>query len=162
MKDRKNNMAASVRQRLLNRARERREDFGLLLTRFGTERLLYRLGESEYSGAFILKGAMLFPLWGLDEHRPTRDADLLGFGESTEAHLAEVFRDVCRVEVAGIPRAKRSGRGGDDLRECGRRHRGFPDAGLLRHSRRERVCEDLAEGLAGGAPPLKIPEEPPL
>lgn len=42
---------------------------------------------------------MLFPLWGMDEHRPTRDADLLGFGESTEAHLVEVFRDVCRVEV---------------------------------------------------------------
>ena len=45
---RRGNMAASVRQRLLNRAREQREDFGLLLTRFGTERLLYRLGESEY------------------------------------------------------------------------------------------------------------------
>ncbi len=99
MTARKNNMAASVRQRLLNRARERREDFGLLLTRFGTERLLYRLGDSEYGGAFILKGAMLFPLWGMDEHRPTRDADLLGFGESTEAHLVEVFRDVCQVEV---------------------------------------------------------------
>jgi hypothetical protein len=99
MTARKNNTAASVRQRLLNRARERREDFGLLLTRFGTERLLYRLGESEYGGSFILKGAMLFPLWGMDEHRPTRDADLLGFGESTEAHLVEIFRDVCRVAV---------------------------------------------------------------
>jgi hypothetical protein len=92
-------MAASVRQRLLNRARERREDFGLLLTRFGTERLLYRLGESEYGAVFVLKGAMLFPLWGMDEHRPTRDADLLGFGENTEAHLVEIFREVCRVTV---------------------------------------------------------------
>lgn len=99
MTARKTNMAASVRQRLLSRARKRREDFGLLLPRFGTERLLYRLGASEYGAAFILKGAMLFPLWGMDEHRPTRDADLLGFGESTEAHLVEVFRDVCRVEV---------------------------------------------------------------
>ena len=80
MTSRKINMAASIRQRLLNRAREQREDFGLLLTRYGTERLLYRLGESEYGAAFILKGAMLFPLWGMDEHRPTRDADLLGFG----------------------------------------------------------------------------------
>jgi hypothetical protein len=97
---RKINMAASVRQRLLNRAREQREDFGLLLTRFGTERLLYRLGESEYGAAFILKGAMLFPLWGMDEHRPTRDADLLGFGECSEAHLIDVFRDVCLVAAA--------------------------------------------------------------
>lgn len=34
---RKNNMAASVRQRLLNRAREQREDFNLLLTRYATK-----------------------------------------------------------------------------------------------------------------------------
>jgi hypothetical protein len=99
MTARKSNIAASVRQRLLNRAREKREDFGLLLTRFGIERLLYRLGESEYGGTFILKGAMLFPLWGMDQHRPTRDADLLGFGEDTEANLVEVFRNVCLMEV---------------------------------------------------------------
>ncbi len=96
---RRGNMAASVRRRLLNRARELREDFGLLLTRYGTERLLYRLGESEYASAYVLKGAMLFPLWGIDEHRPTRDADLLGFGDSTIEHLAEVFRTVCRMDV---------------------------------------------------------------
>jgi hypothetical protein len=95
----RDNVAASVRQRLLSRAREQREDFGLLLTRFGTERLLYRLGESEYGASFVLKGAMLFPLWGMDKHRPTRDADLLGFGENTEAHLMEVFQDVCRLAV---------------------------------------------------------------
>jgi hypothetical protein len=33
------------------------------------------------------------PLW------PTRDADMLGFGEGAEAHLVEVFRDVYRVGV---------------------------------------------------------------
>lgn len=99
MTARKVNIAASIRQRLLNRARERQEDFSLVLTRFGTERLLYRLGVSEYGAAFILKGAMLFPLWGMDEHRPTRDADFLGFGENTESYLVEVFQNVCRVEV---------------------------------------------------------------
>ncbi|MGK2906906.1 MAG: hypothetical protein ACSLFH_11245 [Desulfuromonadales bacterium] len=36
MTARKTNMAVSARQRLLNRAREKREDFGLLHTRFGT------------------------------------------------------------------------------------------------------------------------------
>jgi len=35
------NVAASVRQRLLNLACERKEDFGLLLTKYGLERVLY-------------------------------------------------------------------------------------------------------------------------
>ena len=36
-------VAASVRQRLLNLARTRREDFQGILTRFALERLLYQL-----------------------------------------------------------------------------------------------------------------------
>lgn len=37
-------MAASVRQRLLNYSRERGMDYNLVLVRFLNERLLYRLG----------------------------------------------------------------------------------------------------------------------
>ena len=37
------NLAASVRQRLLDRARARGEDFQLLLDRYAVERFLYRL-----------------------------------------------------------------------------------------------------------------------
>lgn len=37
------NLPASVHARLLNLARERGEDFQLVLTRFAIERLLYRL-----------------------------------------------------------------------------------------------------------------------
>ena len=40
------NQAASIRQRLLNRARAEGEDFQALLTRYVIERLLYRLGRS--------------------------------------------------------------------------------------------------------------------
>ena len=40
------NTAAPVRDRLLALARERGEDFQLLLTRYGLERLLYRLNQS--------------------------------------------------------------------------------------------------------------------
>ena len=65
---RQGNMAVSVRQRLLNLARERGENFDYLLTRYGLERLLYRLANSPYRERFILKGAMLFLLWGMDEH----------------------------------------------------------------------------------------------
>ena len=42
------NVAASVRQRLLNLARERGEDFNFLLTAYGLERLMYRLGQSRH------------------------------------------------------------------------------------------------------------------
>ena len=37
------NVVASVRQRLLNLARERNEDFGSLLTKYALERLLFRI-----------------------------------------------------------------------------------------------------------------------
>lgn len=50
------NMAASVRQRLLNLARERKEDFGLVLTKYGLERVLYRIAQSKHREAFVLKG----------------------------------------------------------------------------------------------------------
>jgi hypothetical protein len=93
------NMAASVRDRLLALARERGEDFQLLLTQYGLERLLYRLSQSGYRDRFILKGAMLFVLWHDQPHRPTRDVDFLAFGDSSEAGLQEIFRELCNVTV---------------------------------------------------------------
>lgn len=49
------NLAASVRQRLFNRAQERHEDFGLVLTKYGLERFLYRFSESKYRDQFVFK-----------------------------------------------------------------------------------------------------------
>jgi predicted nucleotidyltransferase component of viral defense system len=80
-------------------ARERGEDFQLLLTRYGLERLLYRLSQSAHRDRFILKGAMLFVLWSDDPHRPTRDVDFLGLGDNSEAALAGVFRDLCTTSI---------------------------------------------------------------
>lgn len=73
---------ASVRARLLERARSERADFQILLTRCALERLLYRLSLSAFRDRFILKGAMLFAAWRADPFRPTRDLDLLGQGDS--------------------------------------------------------------------------------
>ena len=42
------NLPASVRQRLLNLAIERKEDFGAFLSRYGFERFLYRLSVSPH------------------------------------------------------------------------------------------------------------------
>ncbi len=93
------NTAASVRQRLLNLSRHSGEDFQRLLTRYGVERLLDRLSRSEYAPRFVRKGALLFTLWMGELCRPTRDLDLLGFGESSAEGLTGTFRSLCAVEV---------------------------------------------------------------
>jgi len=101
MKDKKTikNVAASIRQRLYNRARDRGEDFNLILSRYAVERFLQRLSQSPYAGKFILKGAQLFSLWSEMPHRITRDLDLLGKGESAIAELEALFRVVCKQPV---------------------------------------------------------------
>lgn len=93
------NLPASVRQRLLNIAKRDGEAFELVLTRYALERLLYRLGQSQYHGQFLLKGAMLFAVWGGEAHRPTRDVDLLGFGTSELSQVVKIFQDICQVSV---------------------------------------------------------------
>jgi len=93
------NLAASVKARLANLARAQKEDFQEFLSRYGRERLLYRLSVSEYRERFILKGALLFAYWTGTPHRPTRDMDLLGHGAPDIALLEEVFRNLCKLEV---------------------------------------------------------------
>lgn len=93
------NVAASIRQQLLNLAREQNEDFGLVLTRYAIERLLYRLSKSHYADDFILKGAQLFSIWTERPHRTTRDLDLLCQGSAALARLETVFRDLCGQQV---------------------------------------------------------------
>ena len=92
-------LPASVRQRLLNLSKARGEDFNLTLTRYGTERLLYRLSKSDYAGQFVLKGAMLFSLWTGRLQRPTRDLDLLGYGASSQEALTRTFRDISQIDA---------------------------------------------------------------
>ena len=93
------NVAASVKQRLLNRAREQKEDFNLLLTKYGLERILYRIGQSPYQESFVLKGAMLFELWTEQRYRPTRDADFLSNGESSPERYKQIFEEICNLDV---------------------------------------------------------------
>ncbi len=93
------NMAASVRQRLLNIAREKGRVFEVVLVAYGLERLITRLSISNQRNNFVLKGGMLVTLWTNDENRVTRDADFLGYGESTEDHLKAVFTEVMEIEV---------------------------------------------------------------
>jgi len=91
------NLAASIRARLKNVADARKQDFNLVLTHYGLERLLYRLSVSPHAPDFLLKGALLFSLWYDIPHRPTRDADLLGFGPDDIGSVVAVFQDICRI-----------------------------------------------------------------
>ena len=91
------NVAASVRARLLNLARQTNQPFNVLLTRFVLERLLYRLSLSPHADRFVLKGAMLLTTWLPETARGTRDLDLLGFGDASEQRILGIFREVLAI-----------------------------------------------------------------
>ena len=86
---------ASVRQRLLNLAREQRVRFEAMLQRYAIERFLYRLSASDEVDRFTLKGAALLRMWTGQELRPTRDIDFLARGARDEAAIRTALRDVC-------------------------------------------------------------------
>ena len=92
------NVAASVHARLLRVARDRGEELQRLLVRYALERFLYRLGHSDHAERFVLKGAMLFQVWGGNLPRATRDLDLLGIGDNSEASLLATFEEFWRIE----------------------------------------------------------------
>ncbi len=96
------NLTASVRQRLQNLARERKEDCQLALSRYALERSLYRIDQSAHRDRFVLKGAMLFHPWTDHIYRPTRGIDLLPhcdhFAAQQPFHLVS---QLSPVEAAG-------------------------------------------------------------
>lgn len=91
------NVAASIRARLLNKARNTGSEFELFLVRYACERFLYRLGESIERERCILKGATLLALWMEEPYRATRDIDLLAFGESDTDIVRELIATICSV-----------------------------------------------------------------
>ena len=93
------NLPASILARLLTLAKQRGDDYNLLLNRFAMERLLARVSTSAHAGSFLLKGALLFAFWYDAPHRPTRDADLLGFGPGDAAHLLATFREIAAMDL---------------------------------------------------------------
>ncbi len=99
MAQKQSNIAASVRQRLLNLAHERGADFQLILIQYGVERLLYRFTRSAHKDRFVLKGAMLFSLWSNEPFRATRDLDLLGKGDNAVPAVVKIFSEICGTAV---------------------------------------------------------------
>ena len=93
------NVPASIRQKLLDLARERNQDFGLVLTKYALERILFRIGNSPFRDVFVLKGALLFEVWTHQQYRPTRDADFLGSGRNSPERFVQIFREIAAAEV---------------------------------------------------------------
>ena len=91
-------IAASVRQRLLNLAREEGQVFDVVLVAFGLERLVCRLSVSDYRDRFVLKGGMLVTLWTADTGRFTRDIDFLAFGSDEETELKAAFSAILAID----------------------------------------------------------------
>ena len=93
------NIPASVRQRLLNRARGEQRPFNELLQYYAMERFLYRLSQSVHAERFILKGALMLRAWRSPELRPTMDIDMLGQTRNDAASIVAQIRDILAVVV---------------------------------------------------------------
>lgn len=90
-------VSASVRARLLNRARLGGEEFERTFVRFASERLLYRLGASPARDRCLLKGASLLAAWLSDPYRATRDVDVLASGGADDDTIRSLVAEVCGV-----------------------------------------------------------------
>lgn len=93
------NIAASVRQKLLNKARTEKRPFAELLQYYAMERFLARLSQSPHAQSFILKGALMLRVWKSSEFRPTMDIDMLGISSNDKTNIVAMILDVIHVEV---------------------------------------------------------------
>lgn len=94
------NIAASIRQRLLNKARTDKRTFNELLQYFAMDRFLYRLSESIHADKFILKGALMLRAWKSPIFRPTMDIDMLAQQTSNEvAEIERLIKTICATEI---------------------------------------------------------------
>jgi Nucleotidyl transferase AbiEii toxin, Type IV TA system len=91
--------AASVRQRLLNIARDQGRPFTEVLQYFAMERFLYRLGKSDYGRNFILKGALMLVAWEAPLARSTKDIDFLGRMNNSVEDVVDAIKAACSQEV---------------------------------------------------------------
>jgi len=92
------NLAASVKARLLNIARENQRDFNAVLLQYFQERFLYRLSQSSYKDNFVLKGALLFLIYEMPRLRTTKDIDFLGSGIANDLEkMKRIIQDIAQI-----------------------------------------------------------------
>lgn len=93
------NLAASVKARLFNYARDNGKDFQGVFRLYVQERFLYRLSKSVYANKFILKGALLFLAFDISRYRPTKDIDFLGTSVANDEDvLKDIFKKILDIK----------------------------------------------------------------
>jgi len=93
------NIAASVRQRLLNKSRSDIRPFQELVQYYAMERFLYRLAQSLHANRFILNGALMLRVWQAPEIRSTMNIDLLGRTNNSVSVLISNITDMLSVDI---------------------------------------------------------------
>ena len=92
------NIAASVKEKLMNYSKSNSLLFNSVLLQFLQERLLHRISKSVYVNNFTLKGALLFLAHNISRLRPTQDIDLLGNSLPNEVDdLTKIFSEISSI-----------------------------------------------------------------
>ena len=92
-------VVASIRNRLLNVARQSNKPFQEILILYGLERFLYRLSQSVHKEKFVLKGGLLLIGLGFSQARPTRDIDLLGLLANDIDTISKIILEIGSMNI---------------------------------------------------------------
>ncbi len=95
----KEQVASSVHQQLLNKAKLTGRPFNEILQYYAMEKFLYRLSQSPYADEFVLKGALLLRATEISEIRPTKDIDLLGPDQINNSGIKQMLIECCETPV---------------------------------------------------------------
>jgi hypothetical protein len=93
------NMAASVRQRLYNISKNSKQPLNEVIQQYTMDRFLYRLSQSQHADKFILKGGLMFKVWGGEHCRPTKDIDLLGKISNRVGDILKAMQEIANEDV---------------------------------------------------------------
>lgn len=91
----------SVHQRLLNKARTTSRPFNELLQYYAMEKFLLRMSKLPNAKDYVLKGALLLRATGISDIRPTRDIDVLKYGDSAIPDLENNISECCKINIEG-------------------------------------------------------------
>lgn len=98
-KEKPTNVAASIRQKLLNLSHSQGRPFDEVLQFYAMERFLYRISLSEHNDKLILKGALMLIAWQAPSSRPTADLDFLGRHANDPEAIVAMVKKICSEVV---------------------------------------------------------------
>ena len=91
------NLAKSIRAKLLHISKKESISYQLMIIRYFQERLLYRLLLSEFNNNFCLKGGVLLYMFDQKKSRPTIDIDFLATQTNNDKnYVKNIFSEICK------------------------------------------------------------------